>query len=370
MQLIKFLILSLTLIFFITACSTKKEVVLQKEIKQIEEPKNKMEKVSFMEIEGFFEDDLNYALEVFKKDCKRSKRYELFKDVCLKAENEKDGRKFFITNFQPHKLIDSKSSDEGIITGYYEPLLYGSLTKTKKYKYPIYKIPKDLILSDDENLKDFKSRGKIVGNKIVPYDTRKQIESNPNNPNLEAIAYVDDKYDLFSLHIQGSGKIQLENGKIINVGYAQQNGWPFRGIGTYMLEKGYVSRNELSIQGMKKFFIKNPNKIDEVLNINDSFIFFRVSSLGASGSLGSVLTAKRNLAVDKEFIPLGMPVFLNTKNPVTKEPINQLMVAADVGGAIKGEIRADFFWGFGKEAFEYAGRMKKKGKMYILMPKK
>lgn len=94
MQLIKFLILSLTLIFFITACSTKKEVVLQKEIKQIEEPKNKMEKVSFMEIEGFFEDDLNYALEVFKKDCKRSKRYELFKDVCLKAENEKDGRKF------------------------------------------------------------------------------------------------------------------------------------------------------------------------------------------------------------------------------------------------------------------------------------
>ena len=146
MQLIKFLILSLTLIFFITACSTKKEVVLQKEIKQIEEPKNKMEKVSFMEIEGFFEDDLNYALEVFKKDCKRSKRYELFKDVCLKEENEKDGRIFFITNFQPHKLIDSKSSDEGIITGYYEPLLYGSLTKTKKYKYPIYKIPKDLIL--------------------------------------------------------------------------------------------------------------------------------------------------------------------------------------------------------------------------------
>lgn len=174
----------------------------------------------------------------------------------FKSRKWKRWEKIFITNFQPHKLIDSKSSDEGIITGYYEPLLYGSLTKTKKYKYPIYKIPKDLILSDDENLKDFKSRGKIVGNKIVPYDTRKQIESNPNNPNLEAIAYVDDKYDLFSLHIQGSGKIQLENGKIINVGYAQQNGWPFRGIGTYMLEKGYVSRNELSIQGMKKIFYK------------------------------------------------------------------------------------------------------------------
>ena len=367
------LIFLISLILFISGCSTKKEVLLQKQIqKEIKQTElsNKMEKVSFMQIDGFFEDDLDYALEVFKKDCKRSKRYQLFKEVCLKAENEKDGRKFFLLNFQPYKLIDSKSSDEGIITGYYEPLLYGSLTKTKKYKYPVYKIPKDLILSDDENVKNFKSRGKMVGNKIVPYDTRKEIESNPNNPNLEVIAYVNDKYDLFSLHIQGSGKIKLENGKIINIGYAQQNGWPFTGIGTYMLEKGYVTRNELSIQGIKNFFIKNPSKTDEILNINDSFIFFRVSPQGATGSLGSVLTAKRNLAVDKEFIPLGMPIFLNTRNPLTKKSINQLMVAADVGGAIKGEIRADFFWGFGNEAFEYAGRMKEKGKMYVLMPKK
>ncbi|MBP9490527.1 MAG: murein transglycosylase A [Aliarcobacter sp.] len=369
------ILISLFFILFISGCSSKKEIIEKKEVveQQIniekKEPSNRMEAVTFYEIEGFFEDDLDYALSVFKKDCKRSKRYELFKNICEKAQSQTDGKKFFIINFQPYKLYDSKSSDEGIITGYYEPLLYGSLTKTKRYKYPVYKIPKNLILSDDPSLKDYKLRGKIVNNKIVPYDTRKEIEANPNNPNLEVIAYVDDKYDLFSLHIQGSGKIQLADGKIINVGYAQQNGWPFTGIGTYMLEKGYVSRNELSIQGIKNFFIKNPSKIDEVLNINDSYIFFRVSNESASGSLGSVLTAKRNLAVDKDFIPLGMPVFLNTKNPVTKKPINQLMVAADVGGAIKGEIRADFFWGFGNEAFEYAGRMKEKGKMYILMPK-
>ncbi|MDZ7817676.1 MAG: murein transglycosylase A [Aliarcobacter sp.] len=361
-------------IFFIFGCSNKNEIkkieVVEKIDSKEKEPSNRMELVNFYEIEGFFEDDLNYALNVFKKDCKRSKRYDLFKDICHKAQFETDGRKFFIINFQPYKLYDNKSSDEGIITGYYEPLLYGSLKKTKRYKYPVYKIPKNLIISDDPSLKDYKLRGKIVDNKIVPYDTRKQIEANPNNPNLEAIAYVDDKYDLFSLHVQGSGKIQLENGKIINVGYGQQNGWPFTGIGTYMLEKGYVTRNEMSIQGIKNFFIKNPSKIDEVLNINDSYIFFRISKEGAAGSLGSVLTAKRNLAVDSEFIPLGMPVFLNTKNPVTKESINQLMVAADVGGAIKGKIRADFFWGFGPDAFNYAGRMKEKGKMYILMPKK
>ena len=366
---------SIFLIFSILGCSNKTEAIEKKAIleeviiEEIETP-NGMKAVTFNEIEGFFEDDLDYALDVFKKDCKRSKRYDLFKDICHKAQFQSDGRKFFIINFLPYKLYDSKSSDEGIITGYYEPLLYGSLIKTKRYKYPVYKIPRDLIVSDDPKLKDYKLRGKIIENKILPYDTRKEIESNPNNPNYEVIAYVDDKFDLFSLQIQGSGKIQLEDGSIINIGYAQQNGWPFTGISSYMLEKGYVTKNDLSIQKIKNFFIENPSKIDEVLNTNDSYVFFRVSKEGASGSLGSVLTAKRNLAVDREFIPLGMPVFLNTKNPITKEAINQLMVAADVGGAIKGEIRADFFWGFGSDAFEYAGRMKEKGKMYVLMPKK
>ena len=120
----------------------------------------------------------------------------------------------------------------------------------------------------------------------------------------------------------------------------------------------------------KEYFEKNPSKLDEVLNQNESYVFFKLSNQGATGSLGSLLTAERNLAVDRSVIPLGAPVFLNTKNPVSKIPINRLMVAADVGGAIKGDIRADFFWGFGENALEYAGRMKEKGKMYVLMPKK
>ena len=368
------ILISLFCLFFISGCANKDELkkieITEKNDIEKKETSNRMELADFYDIEGFFEDNLDYALDVFKKDCKRSKRYDLFKDICYKAQFETDGRKFFIINFQPYKLYDSNSSDEGIITGYYEPLLYGSLKKTKKYKYPIYKVPKNLIFSDDPNLKDYKLRGKIVNNKIVPYDTRKEIESNPNNSNLEAIAYVDDKYDLFSLHIQGSGKIQLENGKILNVGYAEQNGRKYFGIGSYMLKEGYINKEEMSAQSMKNFFDKNPSKVDEILNLNESYIFFKVSNKDAIGALGSVLTAKRNLAVDKAYIPLGTPVFLNTKNPITKQSINQLMVAADVGGAIKGEIRADFFWGFGPEAFDYAGRMKEKGKMYILMPKK
>ncbi|WP_198304861.1 murein transglycosylase A [Arcobacter vandammei] len=365
-------------IFIISGCSKKQEQIPQapviektKEVvieEQNSEVENGMQKVSFLEIDGFFEDDLNHALEVFKKDCKKSKRYDEFKNVCKKAEFEKDGRKFFMLNFEPYKLFDSKAKDEGTITGYYEPLLYGSLKKTSRYKYPIYYTPKNLIITDRVNSNGSK-RGKIVKGKIVPYDTREQIEKNPKNPNLVPIAYVDDKFDLFFLHIQGSGKIKLDTGELLNVGYAEQNGWPYVSIGSYLIEKNYITKDEMSVQAMKDFFVANPKIMDEVFKSNPSYVFFKVSPNGATGALNTVLTAKRNLAVDRSYIPLGMPVFLSTKNPVTKEPLNQMMVAADVGGAIKGEIRADFFWGFGDEAFNYAGRMKEKGKMYILKPK-
>ena len=374
----KNLILIILAIFLATGCSKKQEQIPQapivekdKEVvieEQNENLENGMQKVSFLEIDGFFDDDLNHALEVFKKDCKKSKKYDEFRNVCKKAEFEKDGRKFFMLNFEPYKLFDSKAKDEGTITGYYEPLLYGSLKKSARYKYPIYKTPKNLIITDRLNSNGSK-RGKIVKNKIVPYDTREQIEKNPKNKNLEPIAYVDDKFDLFFLHIQASGKIKLDTGEIINVGYAEQNGWPYLSIGSYLIEKNYITKDEMSVQAMKDFFKANPKIMDEVFNSNPSYIFFRVSPNGATGALNTVLTAKRNLAVDRSYIPLGMPVFLSTKNPVTKEPLNQLMVAADVGGAIKGEIRADFFWGFGDDAFHYAGRMKEKGKMYILKPK-
>lgn len=374
----KNLILLILAIFLISGCSKKqeqipqapviekdKEVVIEEQNTNLE---NGMQKVSFLEIDGFFEDDLNHALDVFKKDCKKSKRYDEFKNVCKKAEFENDGRKFFMLNFEPYKLIDSKAKDEGTITGYYEPLLHGSLKKSARFKYPIYKTPKNLIITDKTNPNGSK-RGKIVKNKLVPYDTREQIEKNPKNPNLESIAYVDDKFDLFFLHIQGSGKIKLDTGEIINIGYAEQNGWPYVSIGAYLIQKNYITKDEMSVQAMKDFFKANPKIMDDVFRSNPSYVFFKISDNGATGALNTVLTARRNLAVDRSYIPLGMPVFLSTKNPVTKEPLNQLMVAADVGGAIKGEIRADFFWGFGDDAFHYAGRMKEKGKMYVLKPK-
>jgi len=352
------ILLSLIFLLF-TSCANKKSLT----------QKNLREEVSFLEIDGFFEDDLNYALEVFKKDCQKSKRFEQLKNVCQKAKYANSGVIFFVSNFTPYKLYDSNFKDEGLITGYHEPLLYGSLKKTSRYKYPVYKIPKNLITYNSNKIKGKQSIGKIVGRKIVPYDTREEIQTNSKNKNLKAIAYVDDKVDLFFLQIQGSGKIKLDTNEIINVGYAGQNGHPYFSIGKYLIEEGYILKEDISVQEIKKFFANNPLKVDEILNLNESYVFFKVSNQGATGALGTLLTAKRNIAVDRSYIELGMPVFVNTQNPVTKEPIKQLMIAADVGGAIKGEIRADFFWGFTEEAFEYAGRMKENGKMYILVPK-
>jgi len=352
------ILLSLIFLLF-TSCANKKSLT----------QKNLREEVSFLEIDGFFEDDLNYALEVFKKDCQKSKRFEQLKNICQKAKDANSGVIFFITNFTPYKLYDSNFKDEGLITGYYEPLLYGSLKKTSRYKYPVYKIPKNLITYNSNKIKGKQSIGKIVDKKIVPYDTREEIQTNSKNKNLKAIAYVDDKVDLFFLQIQGSGKIKLDTNEIINVGYAGQNGHPYFSIGKYLIEEGYILKEDISVQEIKKFFANNPLKVDEILNLNESYVFFKVSNQGATGALGTLLTAKRNIAVDRSYIELGMPVFVNTQNPVTKEPIKQLMIAADVGGAIKGEIRADFFWGFTEEAFEYAGRMKENSKMYILVPK-
>ena len=356
-------IITVVSIFLFTGCSYKGEKI------ETISKKASLEKVNFDDLENFYNDDLDYALSVFKKGCEKSKRYSILKDICEKSTTAKDGKSFFTSNFQPYKLLDDNGNDDGLITGYYEPLLYGSLEKSGKYKYPIYQVPDDMITVDLSSvypeLKKFRLRGKIKNNRLIPYETRAQMDSKKN---LKPICYVDNKVDLFFLQIQGSGKVQLDNGKIINVGYANQNGREYKSVGKYMLKNGFLKRNKASVQGMKEFFETNPDKIDEILNHNESYVFFRESNKGATGSLGVELVAKRNLAVDRSYIPLGMPVFISTKNPVSKNRIDSLMVAADVGGAIKGEIRADFFWGYGEEALKYAGRMKEKGKLYILVP--
>lgn len=359
------LVVLFALLLYTTCC--KKEYIKKENIS-----KANLYKTSWDKLEGFEEDDLDTALKVFQKDCQRSKRYETLKKVCqdsFKVKGVKEAKKFFKSNFTPYQLISDDKKEEGLITGYYEPLLYGNLTKTSKYQYPIYKTPKDMYTIDLSDaypeLKNYRLRGKIKGNKIVAYDTREDIEKRSD---LEPICYVDNKIDLFFLQIQGSGKVQLENGEVLNIGYANQNGRAYYAIGRKLIEDGYIKKENISLQSIKQWLEQNPSRIDEVLNLNESYIFFGKRKKGATGSLGSELTANRNLAVDRGYIPLGFPVFINTTNPLTNKKIHRLMVAADTGGAIKGEIRADFFFGFGAKAQELAGKMKQKGKLFIFIP--
>ena len=346
-----------------TSCC-KKEYVKKQAVSKAD-----LYKVVWDDISGFKNDDLHTALKVFQKDCRRAIRYEKLKSVCQRSFTAKDPEEFFTRNFTPYQLIGDQQEEEGLITGYYEPLLKGSLVKTEKYKYPLYKKPDDLLIIDLDDvytdLKGYRLRGKLKGDRVVPYDSREEIEKRDD---MEAICYVDNKVDLFFLQIQGSGKVQLEEGTILNVGYAGQNGRKYYAIGRELVKRGYVAKEDISLQSIKKWLESNPSKMDEILNLNESYIFFTKSTKGASGSLGSELFANRNLAVDRNYIPLGFPVFINTTNPVTNEKINALTVAADTGGAIRGEIRADFFFGFGDRAKELAGKMKQKGKLYLFIP--
>lgn len=358
------LVVFFVIALFFSCC--KKEIIKKPDITSAN-----LYKTSWDQLNGFYKDNFKLSLEVFKKDCQRAKRYQNLKEVCENSQNATSGKEFFTENFTPYQLISESKDETGLITGYYEPLLFGSLTKTDKYKYPIYKTPSNLLTIDLSSvypeLKKYRLRGKVVGNKVIPYSSREELEENEKKF-LKPICYVDNKIDLFFLQIQGSGKVKLENGTLLNIGYAQQNGRAYYAVGRKLIKEGYIKKENISLQTIKTWLEQNPQKIDEILNLNDSYVFFRNSTKSATGSLGVELVANRNLAVDRSYIPLGFPVFINTTDPITNEKIDQLMVAADTGGAIKGEIRADFFFGNSKDAEQKAGKMKQKGKLYILIP--
>ena len=361
----KSIYISIIIALFFSACQDKKVEKLS------HISKANLEKVQFNKIKGFNADNLNIALEVFKKSCSARRVNKELKNVCKKVNNYTSGKEFFTKYFIAYKLLNKKNSDNGLITGYYEPILEGSLSKTNIYKYPIYKIPKDLISvrlsSLYPKLKHYTLRGKIVGNKLVPYETREELLKHTDK--LEVLLYVNSKIDRFFLEIQGSGKVKLEDGSIVNLAYSNQNGRKYYPIGRKLIKDGYIKRKDMSLQAIKKWCEENPSKIDDLFNLNQSKVFFEFSKKSATGSLGVSLVAKRNIAVDRKYIPLGFPVFLNTTDPITNKNIDALVVAADTGGAIKGDIRADLFWGNTKEAKLKAGKMAQRGLLTILIPK-
>lgn len=328
---------------------------------------------------------LGEAWTAFLRSCATLVKQSGWQAVCSKAmamplPDDKTTRAFFEQWFQPYQATQEDGTPDGLITGYYEPLLKGDRVRTERARYPLYAAPDDLIAVDLASiypeLKGLRLRGRLVGNKIVPYFTRQDIEQ-PANGNSDRfkgkpIAWAEDPVDLFFLQIQGSGRLELPDGSHMRVGYADQNGYPYLSIGKLLVERGELKLEQASMQGIKDWGAKHPDKLPDLLASNPSFVFFRElpdDLPGPLGSLGVPLTGGRSIAVDPGFIPLGAPVFLSTTQPNSTQPLNRLVMAQDSGGAIKGGVRADFFWGFGNPAGELAGRMKQRGRMWVLLPR-
>jgi membrane-bound lytic murein transglycosylase A len=329
---------------------------------------------------GWRDDQVNEAWSAFISSCGPLSTRDAWREVCnaasrMSAPTTDAARRFFERAFIPWQVRSTDGAEEGLITGYYEPMLRGSRKPTSRYRFPLYGVPDDLItieLSDVyPELKGMRLRGKLDGRRVVPYYERSQIENGQAPLRGKELLWVDDAVDLFFLHIQGSGRILLDSGEAIRVGYADQNGYPYRSIGRALVERGELAIEQASMQGIKAWARNHPAQVTQLLNSNSSYVFFRElpsNMSGPPGSLGVPLTPRRSIAVDARYTLLGAPVYIATTWPNTVRPLNRLMIAQDTGGAIRGAIRADFFWGYGEAAAAEAGRMKQKLRMWVLLP--
>lgn len=337
---------------------------------------------AWSDLPGWAEDDVAAAWPPFLQSCRgmTSKPHGPgWKRVCdlARAADGKPGfqpRRFFEQHLKPYAVTNGDGAN-GTVTGYYEPLLRGSRNRMKGYEQAVRGVPDDLLTIDLSavfpELKDKRVRGRIEGNKVVPYWSRAEISAKGDKLPGKTLLYVDDAVELFFLQVQGSGRVQLADGSMVRLNYADQNGHPYQSIGKVLIERGELKLEEASMQGIQAWARANPARLEGLLNANPSYVFFREvpnSNDGPVGALGVPLTAERSIAIDPRSIALGSPVFLATTRPNSAQPMNRLVMAQDTGGAIKGAVRADFFWGFGKEAGEQAGRMKQSGRMWVLLP--
>ena len=338
---------------------------------------------TYLALPGWDKDDLREAWPPFLISCEILIKKTEWKEPCAVARtvNGADRQEihiFFGKFFTPYQVLNADGSDIGLVTGYYEPLLRGARKRGGVFQTPLHRVPEDMLTIDLANvypdLKTMRLRGRLEGSKIVPYFSRAEMTQLKTLAGRELL-WIDDPIEAFFLQVQGSGRVYLPDTKeTVRVAYADQNGHPYKSIGRYLVDKGEMTLDQASAQSIKAWYAANPSRQQELLNANPSYVFFREEKLidpkkGPKGSLGVSLTAQRSIAVDAQFIPLGVPVFLDTTQPNSATPLQRLMLAQDTGGAIKKAVRADYFWGFGKHAGEQAGRMKQQGRMWILLPK-
>jgi membrane-bound lytic murein transglycosylase A len=383
------LLVSAAAVFALAACttvSTNKSPESSSQpvpAKTQETPKEILRPTVFTALPGWDKDDLREAWPAFMASCGVLVKQPDWKEPCdvareVDASSQKAVRVFFEAFFTPYQVFNADGTDNGLITGYYEPFLRGARKRGGPFQTPLYQVPDDLLTVDlaglYPELKGMRLRGRLVGNKVIPYLSRSEMVQAHTLEGKELL-WVDDPIEAFFLQVQGSGRVQLvDSGETVRVAYANQNGHPYKSIGRYLVDKGELTLDQASAQNIKAWFISHPKRQQELLNANPSYVFFREEKLidprkGPKGALGVPLTPQRSIAVDSRFIPMGVPVFLATTYPISAAPLQRLVLAQDTGGAIRNPVRADFFWGFGAEAGEKAGKMKQRGMMWVLLPK-
>jgi membrane-bound lytic murein transglycosylase A len=325
--------------------------------------------VAFQELPGWQEENYAEAIGVFLATCPLLEKKQsvesagsglqlsgaLWQSLCADARaSQGDPRHFFERRFTPYR-VNNNGKEEGLFTGYYEPVLYGSRRRQGDFQYPLYLAP--------PGMEDGK-----------PFHTHAEINRGALDGKKLELIWVDDPVMRFFLHIQGSGRIKLMNGKELMIGYAGKNGHPYTSIGKIAGDEGFLPKGGVNFFSLRQWMYQNPDQAFSLMERNASYVFFRITQAsGAIGAAGAVLTPMRSLAVDSRYIPYGLPVYLETELPAepqrSPEPFRRLMVAQDTGGAIRGPVRGDIFFGNGDAAEYFAGYMAGRGVYSLLVPK-
>ncbi|MDO8446099.1 MAG: MltA domain-containing protein [Deltaproteobacteria bacterium] len=315
-----------------------------------------------------------------KDDVPAEKRayYEEMADITrtlLSGTERLDFERFISENFEFYR---AGAPGSVLFTGYYTPLLFGSRTKDGRYQYPVYGVPDDLVFVDLARFgKNGKIKGTVKGRELVPYYRREEIESEQGF-NQAPIFYVDNKIDLFFLHIQGSGVVQMDDGSTVRLNYADNNGFSYMSIGKQLILDKEIPKEQMSMEAIKEYFQKHPEKIDYYFNQNPSYVFFKEDLGGPYGSTGAVVTPSRSIAADANYFPKYGLAYIETEIPDSKNedgsvrttPLSAMVFDQDSGGAIKGAGRVDIYFGEGDEAAFRAGFMKYNGSIYYLKKKR
>ena len=348
---------------------------------------------TFEKLPGWDSDHFTEAGKAFAKSCARIMRrapetpfgpmdaagtYGDWQSVCREFEvinHQSDSavKAFFEANFKPFSVA-AGTQKEGLFTGYYEAHLHGALKKTGPFATPLYARPDDLVMVNlgefRESLKGQRIAGRVKGGQLKPYESRSQIVTNDWPHNDKVLLWVDDPVDAFFVQIQGSGVVELPDGQTLRIGYAGQNGHPYFAIGRELIRREALTKENVSMQSIRAWLEHNPDEAHNVMNTNASYVFFRIlEGDGPLGGEGIPLTPERSLAIDRTLIPYGAPLWLAADAPEEGvSPVQRLMIAQDTGGAIRGAVRGDVFWGFGARAEHLAGKMKSRGQYWILLP--